>query len=180
MQPNDDKDTKARLVLQEDYEAESEWAKKLILTRVGNILRQTVVEKAKSQDIWEAMTGPFEATNKLRLRLLLRDTFAVSDYNYKSVTEKAQVLMNLNAKIKLQKPELKLHSDYLVMILMQSIPPEYDALLDVLNTKEDLTWDETLSFLRAKETELLDMGSLKEETAHYAYRSGRGSFRRRR
>ncbi|MCJ1345621.1 hypothetical protein MMC31_003829 [Peltigera leucophlebia] len=98
-----------------------------------------------------------QTTNKSRLRLVLRDTFAVSDYKYKSVTEKAQALMNLNAEITLQKPELKLHSDYLVMILMRSMPPEYDALLVVLNMKEDPTWDETLSFLRAKETELLDM-----------------------
>ena len=70
--PNDDKDTKARLVLQEDYEAESEWAKKLILTSVENILRPTIVEKATSQEMWEALTGLFEATNKSRLRLLLR------------------------------------------------------------------------------------------------------------
>lgn len=62
---------------------------------------------------------------------------------------------------------------------MRSMPPEYDALLDVLNTKEDLTWEETLSFLRAKETELLDMGTLKEETAHYASRGGRGPFQGR-
>lgn len=62
---------------------------------------------------------------------------------------------------------------------MRSMLPEYDALLDVLNTKEDLTWDKTLSFLRVKETELLNMGILKEETAHYASRSGRGSFRER-
>ena len=41
LQPNYDKDTKARLVLQEDYEAESEWAK----------------------EMWEALTGLFEAIN---------------------------------------------------------------------------------------------------------------------
>ncbi len=50
-QRNNDKDTKARLVLQEDYEAESEWAKKLILTSVENILRPTIVEKATSQEM---------------------------------------------------------------------------------------------------------------------------------
>ena len=76
-------------------------------------------------------------------RLLLRDTFAVSYHNYKSGTVKAQALMNLNSEITVQKPELKLHSDYLV-ILMRSMPPEYDVLLDVLNTKEDLECDETL------------------------------------
>ncbi len=82
-QPSDDKDTKTRLVLQEDYEAESEWAKKLILTRVENILRSTIVEKVTSQEMWEALTGLFEATNKSRLRLLLRDTFAISDHKDK-------------------------------------------------------------------------------------------------
>ena len=55
------------------------------------------------------------------------------------------------------------------------MPPEYDALIDVLNTKEDLKCNEILSFLQAKETELLDMGILKEKTAHYASRGG-GSF----
>lgn len=55
--------------------------------------------------------------------------------------------MNLNAKITLQKPELNLHYDYLVMILMQSMPPKYDALFDVWNTKKGLTWDETFPFL---------------------------------
>lgn len=146
------------------------------MTSVENLLRPTIVERATSQEMWEALTGLFEATNKSRLRLLLCDTFAVSDHKYKSVTKKAQALMNLNAEITLQKPELKLHSDYLVMILMQSMPPEYNALLDVLNTKEDLTWDETLSCLRAKETELLDVGTLKEETAHFASRRGRCFF----
>lgn len=48
-------------------------------------------------------------------------------------------MMNLNAEITLQKLKLKFHSDYLVMILMRSMPPKYDVLLDVLNTKEDLT-----------------------------------------
>ncbi len=66
-QPNNDKDTKARLVLQEDYEAESEWAKQLILTSVENISRPTIVEKATSQEMWEALTGLFEAANKSRL-----------------------------------------------------------------------------------------------------------------
>ena len=178
LQPNNGKDTKAQLVLQEDYEAESKWAKKLILTSVENILQPTIVEKATSQEIWETLTGLFEATNKSRLQLLLCNTFAVSDDKYKSVTEKAQALMNLNAEIMLQKPKLKLHPDYLVMILMRSIPPKYNALLDILNTKEDLTWDKTLSFLWVKETELLDIGTLKEERAHYASRGGRGSFRR--
>lgn len=149
------------------------------MTSVENILQPTIAEKVTSQEIWEALTGLVEATNKSRLRLLLRDTFAISDHTYKLVTKKAQALMNLNAEITLQKPELKLHSDYLVMILMRSMPPKYNALLDVLNTKEDLTWDETLSFLRAKETKLLDMGTLKAETAHYAGRGGRGSFRGR-
>ena len=162
LQPNNDKNTKARLVLQEDYETESKWAKKLILTSVENMLRPTIVEKAESQEMWEAVTGLFEATNKSRLRLLLCNTFTVSDYKYKSVIEKAKTLMNLNAEITLEKSELKLHSDYLVIILMQSMSPKYDALLDVLNTKEDRTWDKTIFFLQAKETKLLDMGILKE------------------
>lgn len=59
---------------------------------------------------------------------------------------------------------------------MWSMSLKYDALFDVLNIKEDLTWNETLSFLRVKETELLDMGILKEEMAHYTSRSGYRSF----
>ena len=46
--------------------------------------------------------------------------------------------MNLNAEIILQKPKLKLHPNYFMMILMQNILPKYNTLLDILNTKEDL------------------------------------------
>ena len=38
LQTNNDKDTKAQLILQEDYKAESKLAKKLILTSIKNIL----------------------------------------------------------------------------------------------------------------------------------------------
>lgn len=63
-QPNNNKDLKAQLVIQEDYEAESEWTKKSILTSVENILRLTIVEKATSQKMLEALKELFEASNK--------------------------------------------------------------------------------------------------------------------
>lgn len=72
--------------------------------------------------MWEALlTGLFEARNKsrLRLRLLLCDTFAVIHHEYKSVTEKTRILINLNAEFPLQKPELKFHSNYQMMMYVQ-------------------------------------------------------------
>lgn len=59
---------------------------------------------------------------------------------------------------------------------MEKMPFKYNALLDVFNKKENLTWDKTLSFLVAKETELLDMSILKKESAHYAGRDDCGFF----
>lgn len=54
-----------------------------------------------------------------------------------------------------------------------------NTLFDILYRKEDLTLNKTLWFLHLKETELLNMILLKEKTAHYTSKSGRGSFWRR-
>ena len=145
-QSKDVGDSKARLILQEDCESESVFAQKLILTSVENILRPTIVEKATLQELWEVLTGLIEATNESQLRL--RDTFGVNEQKYKLVTRKAKALMNLNTEITLQKPKSKLHTDYLMIMLMQSLLPKYDALLDILNTKENLTWDRYSHFCR--------------------------------
>lgn len=72
-------------------------------------------------------------------------------------------MINLNAKIILQKLKLKLYFDYLVIIPMQSILPKYNALLNILNTKKKLIYDKTYSFLQAKKIELLDIGTLKKK-----------------
>lgn len=56
------------------------------------------------------------------------------------------------------------------------MPLKYNALLDILNTKKDLTLDKILLFLQAKKTKLLDNNILKKETAYYAGRSCCKSF----
>lgn len=67
--------------------------------------------------MWEALLiGLFEATNKSRLRLLFCDTFVVIHHKHKSVTEETRILINLNAEFPLQKPELKFHSNYQLMM----------------------------------------------------------------
>lgn len=81
--------------------------------------------------------------------------------------KKAQALINLNAKIPLQNPILKLHSNYLIIISIPSMLSKYNILLNILNTKKDLIYNKTLLCLRAKKTELLDINILKKETAYY-------------
>lgn len=56
------------------------------------------------------------------------------------------------------------------MILMQNMPSKYNALLNILNTKKNLTWDKIFSFLQVKETKLLNIGILTKKTAYYASR----------
>lgn len=54
--------------------------------------------------------------------------------------------------------------------------PKYNILFDILNIKENLIWEEIVSFLCIKETELLDIDILKEKMVYYTNKSSHGSF----
>lgn len=88
-------------------------------------------------------------------------------------------MLNLNAEIRLQKPELAFREKHLINFLLASMPSTYEGIIDNLNMRDNLTLDGAVRALRTKETGLSDLGVIKEESAHFAarggFRGGRGS-----
>lgn len=81
-------------------------------------------------------------------------------------------MLNLNAKIRIQKPELAFRDEYLINFLGASMPSTNEGIIDNLNMRKSLTLEETLRALRTKETELNNLRTIKEESAHFAGRGG--------
>ncbi len=87
-------------------------------------------------------------------------------------------MLNLNSEIRVQKPELAFRDEHLTNFLLASMPSTYEDIIDNLNMHDILTSEETVCALRTKETELTDLGVIKEERANFAARGrfcgGRG------
>lgn len=60
------------------------------------------------------------------------------------------------------------------------MPSKYYALLDILNIKKNLIWNETLLFLHIKKIKLLDIDILEKETAYYTDKNSHRSFQEQR
>ena len=87
-------------------------------------------------------------------------------------------MLNLNAEICLQKLEISFQDKHLFKFLLASIPSTYEGIINNLNIRDILTLDGAVCAFRKKETELTDLGVIKEESVYFAargrFRGGRG------
>ena len=86
--------------------------------------------------------------------------------------EKYESMLNLKAEIRIQRPELAFRDEHLVNFLLVSMPSTYESIIDNLNMRDVLALEKTVRALHTKETELTDLGIIKEESAHFAARGG--------
>ena len=156
----------------ETYEVGFEQAKKKCFMSVDKTHLATILELSDPKDMFDALDQKYSASNAARLRQLLRDCQAVSTQKNVGVMEKYESMLNLNAEIRVQKPELAFRDEHLTNFLLASMPSTYEGIIDNLNMRDILTLEETVRALRTKETELTDLGVIKEESAHFAARGG--------
>ena len=72
--------------------------------------------------------------------------------------EKYESMLNLNAEIRIQKPELAFRDEHLVNFLLASMPSTYEGIIDNLNMRDVLSLERKVRAFRTKETELTDLG----------------------
>lgn len=156
----------------ETYEVGFEQAKKKCFMSVDKSHLATILELSSPEEMFEALDKKYSATNSARLRQLLRNCQAISTQKNVAVVEKYEAMLNLNAEIRIQKPELAFRDEHLINFLVASMPSTYEGIIDNLNMRETLTLEETVRALRTKETELNDLGNIKEESANFAARGG--------
>ena len=118
----------------------------------------TILELSTSKEMFEAFDKNYSATNAARLRQLLRDCQAINTKKNVAVMEKYEEMLNLNAEIHIQKPELAFRDEHLINFLVASMPSTYEGIIDNLNMRDTLTLDDVVRALRTKEIEFTDLG----------------------
>ena len=90
-------------------------------------------------------------------------------------------MLNLNAKIHVQKPKLAFWDKHLTSFLPASMLFTHEGIINNLNMRNILTLEEKVCAPCTKETELTNLGVIKEKNAHFTVRGvfpgGRGGQR---
>lgn len=123
----------------ETYEVGFEQAKKKCFMSVDKSHLATILELSSPEEMFKALDKKYSATNSARLRQLLRDCQAISTQKNVAVVEKYEAMFNLNAEIRIQKPELAFREEHLINFLVASMPSTYESIIDNLNMRETLT-----------------------------------------
>lgn len=154
----------------ETYEVGFEQAKKKYFVSVDKTHLATILELSDPRNMFDTLDRKYSASKAARLRQLLRDCQTVSTQKSVGVIEKYESMLNLNAGIRVQKPELAFRYKHLTIFLLASMSATYEGIIDNLNMRNVLTLEETVRALCIKETELTNLGAIKEESAHFAAR----------
>ncbi len=132
----------------------------------------TILELSTPKEMFNALDHNYSARIAACLRQLLHDCQATSKQKNVSVMKKYESMLNLNAEIHLQKLELTFSDEYLINFPLASIPSTYEEIIDNLNMGDTLMLDGAVCALCTKETELTNLGAIKENNAHFATRRG--------
>lgn len=119
----------------ETYEVRFEQARKTCFITVDKTHLATILELGDHREIFNALDKKYLATNLARLRQLLRDCQSASTQMNVGVTQKHEAMLNLDAKIRVQKPELAFH-ETICQLPPRSMPSTYESIIDHLNMRD--------------------------------------------
>ncbi|KID93786.1 copia-like retrotransposable element, partial [Metarhizium majus ARSEF 297] len=123
--------------------------------------------------IYLSLVNRYAASNKARLRQLIRMMYDVSTQTHRTVQEKVDDLKRLRAQINSQDKDIVIHEQLLICFLQMSMDDAFDTTIEILNASTDtLTMEKVQSALESKELELADV-TIKGETAQFAGRRAR-------
>ena len=129
----DDAKVKAWLDKKETYEVGFEQTRKKCFMSVDKAHLAAILELSTPREMFNALDKKYSATNAARLRQLLCDCQAISTQKNVPVMEKYESMLNLNAEIRVQKPELAFRDEHLINFLLASMPSTYEGIIDNLN-----------------------------------------------
>lgn len=127
--------------------------------------------------IYQSLVDRYAASNKARLRQLIRMIYDVSTQTNRTVQEKVDDLKRLRAQINSQDKDIVIHEQLLICFLQMSMDSAFDTTIEILNASaEALTMEKVQSALESKELELADV-TIKGETAQFASRGRGGGYK---
>ena len=127
--------------------------------------------------IYQSLVDRYAASNKARLRQLIRMIYDVSTQTNRTVQEKVDDLKRLRAQINSQDKDIVIHEQLLICFLQMSMDNAFDTTIEILNASaEALTMEKVQSALESKELELADV-TIKRETAQFASRGRGGGYK---
>ena len=166
---------KAWLEKKENYEVGFKQAKKKCFMSVDKSNLATILELSNTKEMFEALDKKYSATKAACPRQLLRNCQAISTQKSVTVMKKYEAMLNLNVEIGIQKPEFTFPDEHLINFLLARMPPTYEGIIYNLKMRNTLTLNGAVRALCKKETELTNLGIIKEESAHF---TTQGRFRR--
>ena len=146
-------------------------ARMKIRQSIDQIHKNSVNHLTDPRAIYKSLTERYAASNKARLRQLIRMMYDVSTQSNRTVQEKVDDLKRLRAQINNQDKDIVIHEQLLICFLQMSMDSAFDTTIEILNAStETLTIEKVQSALESKELELSDI-TIRGETVQFA---GRG------
>lgn len=152
-------------------------ARMKIRQSIDQVHKNSVNHLTEPHMIYQSLVDRYAASNKARLRQLIRRMYDVSTQTNKTVQEKVDDLKRLRAQINTQDKDIVIHEQLLICFLQMSMDEAFDTTVEILNASaEALTLEKVQSALESKELELADV-TIKGETAQFANRGRGGGYK---
>lgn len=116
-----------------------------------------------SKEMFEALDKKYSVTNIICLYQLFCNYQAISTKKNVTIIEKYEKMLNFNAEICIQKPELTFQDKHLINFFVTSLSSTYGRIIDNLNMRDTLTLDGAVCAFCTKKPSLSMRGSLKRK-----------------
>jgi gag-polypeptide of LTR copia-type len=151
-----------------DSEDKDEYAAKMALIEsVEESQLCYFTEGRSAREWWKTLQDIYMGKSNATLNRLLRESATIEKFA-NTVDEKYSQLMNMNERIGVIDPDARWKEVHLIALLLGSMPPEYETVVDLINDKAKPEITEVVSLLRKKEEQL----TKKSEGHALAVRSG--------
>ena len=148
-----------------EWEKNNKTAKKLIVLSISPDQLPYVQGIKEASKMWDELKRIHQGTSAARLGQLLREIINVMSLKSRKVDDKAQSLLQLNEDIRIQDAESAFNSKVLAVFLLSSMSAEYQVIVDIIYTKGEISWTDTVSTLKRKELEIKDILDIESESS---------------
>ncbi|RKF54796.1 hypothetical protein GcM3_206031, partial [Golovinomyces cichoracearum] len=139
--------------LQNAYVVHRGQAKKNILESIDLAHAAEISHLVEPKEMWDYLNLKYEGENFQRLHQLTRDLLGISKLKNMPVDANVSRLQALNRSIAQQNPKLELPEEWLLKILIVSMPDEYETKMAIIKSiNAQLTLGYVHARLREKET----------------------------
>src|SRR5436190_1945408 len=138
-------------------------ALKVLFTSVSDEQLTYVIEEDLAENVWNCLKTLHGQTSDERLWQLLQEQFDIANQKTKTVEEKAQRIQNINAEIISIDKESALPKKYQMLLMFNSMSAEYDTMIQILQAEINISWDQVISKLKARELKITGTSEVKPE-----------------